>query len=175
DAIVSVDPQTNSVTTGFETYRNASLANVIPSQSASEIAQTSELIDETGYCPIDQRTMQSRRDPSIYILGDACRAGEMPKSAFAARSQATIAAAAIVTDLLGEAISAGEYQSTCWAELDVHDAIKFQSRYELKDGALALASSSVSQMNEPETIRRANELEKLRWTKALLADMFSKG
>lgn len=175
DAIVSVDPQTNSVTTGFETYRSASLVNVIPSQRAGEIAQTSDLVDETGYCPVDQLTMQSRRDPSIYIVGDACRAGEMPKSAFAARSQATIAVAAIAADLLGEAITAGEYQSTCWAELDVHDAVKFQSRYELKDGALALASSSVSQMNESDAIRRTNEWEKVSWANALLADMFSKG
>lgn len=175
DAIVSVDPQTNSVTTGFETYRSASLVNVIPSQRAGEIAQTSDLVDETGYCPVDQRTMQSRRDPSIYIVGDACRAGEMPKSASAAKSQAMIAVAAIVSDLLGEAVTAAEYQNTCWADLDVHDAIKFQSRYKLEDGALALASSSVSQMNEAETIRQGNELEKLRWTKALLADMFSKG
>ncbi len=174
ESIRSVNPRTNSVVTGFETYRNVDLVNIIPAQRAGAIAQSAGLVDETGYCPIDQRSMRSSFDAHIYVMGDACRAGEMPKSAFAAKSQAEIAVAAIGEDLLGEPHTDGVYQSICWSELDRHDAIKFESRYELRDGNLALASSSVSQMNEPRDVRQLNEAEKLRWTKALISEMFEK-
>ncbi|MBS0270789.1 MAG: FAD-dependent oxidoreductase [Proteobacteria bacterium] len=174
ETIHSVSPRTNSVVTGFETYRNVDLVNVIPPQRAGAIAQSAELVDETGYCPIDQGSMRSKFDAHIYVLGDACRAGEMPKSAYAARSQAKVAVAAIGEDLLGEPHTDGTYQSICWSELDRHDAIKFESRYEPRDGNLALVSSSVSQMNESRDVRQLNEAEKLRWTGTLISEMFSK-
>ena len=46
------DPQTNTVDTGFETYK-AALVNVIPAQMAGEIARDAGLANESGFCAID--------------------------------------------------------------------------------------------------------------------------
>ncbi len=43
-----VDPKTNTVETGFETYRNCALVNVIPKQSAGKIALDAGLANEFG-------------------------------------------------------------------------------------------------------------------------------
>ena len=39
EGVKSVDPATNSVVTGFETYSNCALVNVIPAQMAGKIAR----------------------------------------------------------------------------------------------------------------------------------------
>ena len=43
--------------------------------------------------------MKSANDPNIYVVGDACIAGDMPKSAFSANSQAKVAAMTIRGEL----------------------------------------------------------------------------
>ncbi|MBN8798123.1 MAG: hypothetical protein J0H45_02005, partial [Stenotrophomonas nitritireducens] len=43
DGIKSVDPATNTVVTGFETYRDCALVNVVPAQMAGEIARNAGL------------------------------------------------------------------------------------------------------------------------------------
>ena len=49
---------------------------------AGKIARDAGLANQTGYCPIDPASMKSANDPNIYVVGDACIAGDMPKSAF---------------------------------------------------------------------------------------------
>ncbi|MBS0232254.1 MAG: FAD-dependent oxidoreductase [Proteobacteria bacterium] len=173
ETIQSVDPKTNTVVTGFDTYRNAALVNVIPAQVAAAIARDAGLVDETGYCPIEAATMRSMIDPDIYALGDACLGGDMPKSAYAASSQAKVAAAAIATDLLGKPPASNSYESVCWSEIERDDAVKYASRYELRDAEIRLAASTVSQMGETAELRKANQQEKFRWNQTLVADMFS--
>jgi NADH dehydrogenase FAD-containing subunit len=173
ETIQSVDPKSNTVVTGFETYRNASLVNVIPAQVAGRIAREASLVDARGYCPIDAATMRSTRDPNIYVLGDASRAGDMPKSAYAARSQAKAAVASICGELLGMARTEDTYESICWSEIDRDDAIKFASRYEFRDGRIRSVASSVSQTGEEAKLRQLNQQEKIQWSDALASEMFS--
>ena len=99
----SVDPKTGTVVTGFETYKNAALVNVIPAQMAGAIARDAELANDSGYCAIDPASMKSAVDPNIFVLGDACIAGDMPKSAFSANSQAKVAAMVIRGELAARA------------------------------------------------------------------------
>ena len=72
DGLKSVDPKTNTVVTGFETYKNAALVNVIPAQMAGKIARDAGLANESGFCPIDPASMKSTKDANIFVLGDAC-------------------------------------------------------------------------------------------------------
>jgi sulfide dehydrogenase [flavocytochrome c] flavoprotein subunit len=74
----------------------ADVLNVIPPQKAGALAERSGLTDESGWCPVDARSFLSSRNPLIHVIGDACAAPPMPKSAFAANTQAKVAAAAIV-------------------------------------------------------------------------------
>lgn len=173
ESIRSVDPKTNTVVTGFETYRNAALVNVIPAQIANGIARDAALVDATGYCPIDAETMRSTRDPNIFVLGDASRAGEMPKSAYAARSQAKVAVASICSEILHVKKGREPYESICWSEIDRDNAIKFASRYEFRNGRLKSVASSVSQTGEDANLRRVNQQEKTSWSDSLASEMFS--
>ena len=91
--ILSVDAENGTVETDFDTFEGG-LLNIIPAQRAGTIAEASGLTDKSGFCPIEAISMRSRIDPAIFVIGDASIAGDMPKSAFSANSQARVAAAA---------------------------------------------------------------------------------
>lgn len=171
DGIKSVDPATNTVVTGFETYRDCAFVNVIPAQMAGEIARSAGLAPMGGYCAIDPATMKSTADPNIYVLGDACIAGDMPKSAFAANSQAKVAAMTIRAELTGARSFPPRYLNTCWSLVETDDAIKVGGRYEPRDGRIAAIETFVSQNGEAAELRKQNEVENLSWYAAMTADM----
>jgi NADPH-dependent 2,4-dienoyl-CoA reductase/sulfur reductase-like enzyme len=172
DGVKSVDPKTNSVVTGFETYRNAAMVNLIPAQMAGEIARLAGLAPAGGYCAIDPASMRSAVDPAIFVLGDACIAGDMPKSAFSANSQAKVAAMTIRGELVGARTFPARYVNTCWSLVETDDTIKVGGRYEAKDGKIAATETFVSKPGETAELRKANQAENLGWYEAITADMF---
>jgi sulfide dehydrogenase [flavocytochrome c] flavoprotein subunit len=173
ETIKSVDPKTNSVETGFETYKNAALINVIPAQMAGKIARDAGLANNTGYCPIDPANMRSAVDANIYIVGDACIAGDMPKSAFSANSQAKVAAMMVRGDLAGAQTFPARYTNTCWSLIETDDTVKVGGRYEAKDGKIAATETFVSQKEEPAALRKQTQEENMGWYSGITADMFS--
>ncbi len=44
------------------------------------------LVDDSGWCPVDQRAFESSKHQDHFNIGDAAEAGEMPKSGYAANS-----------------------------------------------------------------------------------------
>ena len=54
-----------------------------------------------GARAIDPVTFESRSAPNIHVIGDACLAGAMPKSAFSANAQAKACASAVATLISG--------------------------------------------------------------------------
>lgn len=173
DGITSVDPATNTVVTGFETYKDCAFVNVIPAQMAGEIARLAGLAPAGGYCSIEAETMKSRVDPAIFVLGDACIAGDMPKSAFSANSQAKVAAMVIRHELTDSRAFPARYINTCWSMVDTDDAIKVGGRYEPRDGKISATDSFISQPGESGALRKANQEENLGWYAGITADMFS--
>ncbi|ETR76569.1 flavocytochrome C sulfide dehydrogenase flavoprotein subunit [Afipia sp. P52-10] len=173
DGLKSVDPATNTVTTGFETYKNAALVNVIPAQMAGAIARDAGLANASGYCPIDPATMKAASDPSIHVLGDACIAGDMPKSAFSANSQAKVAAMIIRGELVASRTFPARYSNTCWSLIETDDCVKVGGAYEPKDGKIAASSTFVSQTGETAEVRKQAQAENMSWYAAISADMFS--
>ena len=85
--IKAVDVKGRSIKTAGDTFK-AAVANVIPPQMAGQLAQQAGLADQSGWCPVDPMTFESKLQPGIHVVGDAASAGDMPKSAFAANSQA---------------------------------------------------------------------------------------
>jgi len=172
DDIQSVDPSTNTVVTGFETYKNAALVNVIPAQMAGAIAGKMGLSNETGFCPIDPSTMQSAIDSNVFVIGDACIPGDMPKSAYAANSQAKVAAAAVRARFdVGKAYPA-RFQNICWSMIDDDDAVKVGGRYVPKDGKISAVEDFVSKPGEDAAARKLTQTENLGWYEGITADMF---
>ncbi|MCT4472712.1 NAD(P)/FAD-dependent oxidoreductase [Bosea sp. SSUT22] len=173
DGIKSVDPASGTVVTGFETYENCAFVNVIPAQMAGAIAREAGLAPAGGYCAIDPATMKSTADPAIFVLGDACNAGDMPKSAFSANNQAKIVAMVACAELAGGPAFPARYFNTCWSLVGPDDAIKVGGRYEPKDGRIAATETFISQPGESDEVRRQTQAENLAWYEAICADMFT--
>lgn len=134
--VTSVDPKTNTLVTEFGTHK-AAVANVIPPQKAARIAEIAGVADRTGWCPIDPVTFESKLRPNIHVLGDAAIAGGMPKSAFAANSQAKVCAAALAKLLAGEEAPQPRLINTCYSLVAPDYGITVAGVYEPRDGQLA--------------------------------------
>ena len=100
--IKGVDIKDLSVKTAGDTFKGA-VVNFIPPQMAGGLAQQAGLADQSGWCPVEPRTFESKLQRGIHIVGDATSGGDMPKSAFLANSQAKVCAFAIAAALTGSA------------------------------------------------------------------------
>ena len=107
--IKHIDVPTMTVETDLASYQ-ANLVNVIPAQIAGRIAREAGLANESGYCAVDATSVENCPvvDANVHILGDACIAGEMPKSASSANSQAKVAALMVRAELSRGANAAGK-------------------------------------------------------------------
>ena len=169
--VKGVDPSSMTVRTDLATYK-ANLANVIPAQMAGVIARDSGLANQAGWCPIDPASMRSANDPNIYVVGDACIPGDMPKSAFSASSQAKVAAMTIRGELADARMFPARYTNTCWSVIAPEDVVKVGGRYEPRDGKIAAVETFISQKDEsPEERRRARD-ENMGWYAGFTADVF---
>lgn len=173
DGIKSVDPKTNTVVTGFETYEKVALVNVIPAQMAGAIARDAGLANASGFCPIDPASMKSGNDANIYVLGDACIAGDMPKSGFSANSQAKVAALMVRGELVNARTFPARYANTCWSLIETDDTVKVGGRYEAKDGKITAVETFISKTGETAELRKQTQEENMGWYAGITADMFT--
>lgn len=171
DGVKSVEPKTGKVVTGFETYE-AALVNVIPAQMAGEIARSAGLAPAGGFCAIDPATMKSTVDPSIFVIGDAAIAGDMPKSAFSANSHAKVAAMIIRSELTDAKAFPARYANTCWSLIETDDCVKVGGRYEPTPEKIKEIEGFVSKTGEPPELRKQTYEESLGWYAGIIADMF---
>jgi len=169
--IKGVDPKTGQVKTDFATYK-AALANVIPAQMAGKIARDAGLADQSGFCPIDPESMKSKVDANIFVVGDAAIPGDMPKSAFAANSQAKVAAMVIRAELTKSRAFPARYSNTCWSLIAPDDDIKIGASYEPGEGKIKQGTGFISQKGEAADIRKQNYKESVDWYNGIVADVF---
>lgn len=169
--ISSVDPATGTIVTDLDTFK-ADAATVIPAQTAGRIAIDSGLADDSGWCPIDAASMRSTKDTNIFVLGDASIAGAMPKSAFAANSQAKAAAMVIRHELTGSRQFPARYANTCWSLIAENDGVKVGGRYQPGESGIESINSFISQPNEPPDLRRRTFEESLGWYDGFTKDVF---
>lgn len=170
--IQSLDAASGEIVTDLDTFK-ADVANVIPRQKAGRIVDEAGLANESGFCPIVPATMQSRMDAAIHVLGDACIAGDMPKSAFSANSQAKAAAMAIRADLTGSKAFPPRFSNTCWSLIDTDDGVKVGARYEATEEKIAKTDGFISQTGEDAALRKATYEESIGWYEGITADMFT--
>jgi NADPH-dependent 2,4-dienoyl-CoA reductase/sulfur reductase-like enzyme len=169
--IGAVDAPTMTVETDLADYQ-ADLINVIPPQAAGRIATDAGLANETGYCPILPENMRSAIDANITVLGDATIAGDMPKSAFSANSQAKVAANAIRAELTGSTAFPARYANTCWSLITTDDAVKVGGAYAPQEGRIAATETFVSQVGEDAATRARTQEENMGWYAGIVADIF---
>ena len=131
--VIRVDAKAGLVETDFDQLKPA-VANIIPPQSAGRIAVAAGLAPSGGYCPVDPVTFESTLIPGVYVIGDSCIAGEMPKSATSANNQAKIAAAAVLASLTGRVLSASPALNICYSLLSPDYAISVAGVYQVTGG-----------------------------------------
>jgi sulfide dehydrogenase [flavocytochrome c] flavoprotein subunit len=169
--VVSVDPATNTVVTDFGNYP-AKVANVIPPQKAGHIAGIAGAADHTGWCPIDPVTFASKLVPDIHVIGDACIAGGIPKSASAANAEATACAAAIVNLIGGKSPELPRLNGACYNTVAPGYAFSLSGIYQPKDGQFAELDGNVTSVDAPREVRQREAENAQAWFKRITLDAF---
>jgi len=94
--VTGVDAKSLTLETPSGRVKGA-VVNLIPPQRAADLAHRAGLTgDDRRWCPVNQVTFESLRVPGVHVIGDACSAGAMPKSGFAAGSQGRATALNVV-------------------------------------------------------------------------------
>jgi len=116
--------------------QRVAVANVIPHQAPGMLAVDAGLASAHGWCPVKPDTFESTLVASVHVIGDACIAGAMPKSASAAHSQATQCARAIAASLHEKELPPAEFESVCYSLLGRDRALAIHGRFAVADGEI---------------------------------------
>lgn len=171
--VTAVDPSSGVLTAEGGRF-DADVVNIIPPQKAGRIAYAADLVDG-GWCPVDKRTFESTRHPGIYVLGDASSAAKMPKSAYAANSQAKVAVAAILARFAGQEPGEPTYVNTCYSIIAEEHGISVAAVYRLsEDGDMIKkikGSGGLSPMDAPAEHRKREVTYAHSWFQNVIDDM----
>jgi len=172
--VTKVDPATRTLVTDFATYK-ADVANVIPPQRAGRIAEIAGVSDQTGWCPIDPITFESRLQTGIHVIGDAAIAGAMPKSAFGANAEAKVCAAGIAALLRDETPSSPKLINTCYSLVAPDYGISIAGVYHPLNGRLAdvEGAGGLSPAEAPPDFRALEASYAEAWFRTITAETFA--
>ena len=172
NVLVSVDAKTRTATTNFSEVK-ADVLNVIPAQKAGAIAFAAGLTNEGGWCPVEGKTFESTIHKNIHVIGDAAIASPLPKSGYAASSEAKVAAAAIVALLNGGKAPQPSYVNTCYSIIHPGDGISVAMVYAYQDGKIIKVKGSGGLTGAYDAkMREREEAYAHSWFKNITADTF---
>lgn len=165
-----IDVRAGIVRTEFGEHR-ADLLNVIPPQKAGAFATACGLVDASGWCPVDPRSFESTLVPRVHVIGDACHAPPMPKSAFSANSQAKCAAAAVVALLRGDPVTEPALINHCYSFLSPDLAISVTGVYGYSTAEKQLIATATGE-TAPDGDRRLEARHAASWERIFKVDTF---
>lgn len=172
--VVKVDAGAMTVTTQFGDDIEADVLNVIPAQKAGQIAFDAGLTDDSGWCPIALDTFESTVHKGIHVIGDASIAKGMPKSGYAANSEAKVCAAAVAAMLNGKEPGSPSYVNTCYSIVGKDYGISVAAVYRLaEDGSKITKVSGGLTPTDASAEQRAREVAfAYSWFNNITADIF---
>ena len=172
--VVSVDAASNTVTTAFGDEIKADVLNVIPPQKAGAIAFAAGLTNDKGWCPINLHTFESKLHAGIHVLGDAAIATGMPKSGYAANSQAKVCVAAVVAMLKGQEPGTPSYVNTCYSIAAKEHGFSVAAVYRLaEDGSkITKVSGGLTPGDASPEVFKREVLYAHSWFKNITHDIF---
>ena len=155
-AITRVDTKTGTLYSSSGTHRVA-VANVIPPQAPGILAADSGLAAGHGWCPVKPTTFESQLLEGVHVIGDACIAGAMPKSASAARSQALQCAAAVSAAFAGGTVPAADFDSVCYSMLSAESALAIHGKFSVRDEEIRQDSPAAAPQAQAPSAERVRE------------------
>ncbi|MBI3775529.1 MAG: FAD-dependent oxidoreductase [Gammaproteobacteria bacterium] len=172
--VTRVDVKTHAIYAGNSEHK-AAVINVIPAQKAGALAHSAGLANETGWCPVDPRTFESKLHPNIHVIGDACLGGKMPKSGYSAHSQAKVCAAQITALLLGQPPVDPSWINTCYSLIAPDYGITVAAVYRATPEGIVdvQGAGGVSPREAPRSVRAAEAIYADGWYKSVTSDAFS--
>ncbi len=171
--ILSINARTMTVEADFGKFK-AGVLNVIPPQKAGAIAHRTGLVNASGWCPVNPKTFESTLHPGIHVIGDASIAGALPKSGFAANSEAKICAHAIASMLRGDSIADASYVNTCYSLIAPDYGISVAGVYRVTDQGITEikepGAGGVSPKGAPASFRADEAKYTFGWYASITAD-----
>lgn len=173
----SVDAKTRTVKTEFNNV-TADVLNIIPAQKAGKIAFTAGLTNESGWCPVDLKTFESTIHKNIHVIGDSAIQSPLPKSGYAANSEAKVCAAAVVALLSGIDTPQPSYVNTCYSVIAPGDGVSVAMvyRYNNETGKIDKVEGSggltPGYADTTMEMRAREELYAHSWFKNITDDVF---
>lgn len=173
--VMEIDAKSLTAKTEFEDYK-ANVLNVIPPHRCGAIAAKVGLTDDSGWCPVNQATFESKKAKGVFVVGDSCIAGAMPKSGYAANTQAKVAAANVAAAILGMKVEKPFLTNTCYSLLSHDYGISVAGVYEVNpEGVLAdvKGSGGISTVGAPLDTRKREAVYGVSWYNNIVSDMFT--
>ena len=168
-----IDAKAMTLHTDFGEYKG-DVINFIPSQRAGQVARVSGLTDDTEWCPVQQQTFESTLVPGVHVIGDASIAAPMPKSGFAASTQAKVCADAVVRLLKGQAPGTPKFVNTCYSLVDENYGISVAMVYGYEGGKIIKikGSGGLSPSGADKTFRQREANYARGWYESIANDIW---
>ena len=171
----TIDIANRTIHTELGNKHKGDVINLIPPQKAAAIAHTAGLTNSDGWCPVNQRTFESNVFPAVHVIGDSSIAGKMPKSGFAANSQAKVCAAAIVSAIHDMKMPDPSYVNTCYSLVSPDYGISVAAvyRYDETNGIYKVkGSGGVSPIDADDAFRQNEARYAQGWYDSITDDSF---
>ncbi len=139
--VQAVNADNRTAMTTFDEIK-ADVLNVIPAQTAGHIAHKAGLTDDSGWCPVNHMTWESKMHKNVHVIGDAAIASPLPKSGYAANSEGKVCAAAVVAMLKGNDAPTPSWVNTCYSLVTPSHGISVAMVYDSKDGKVSKVEGS---------------------------------
>jgi sulfide dehydrogenase [flavocytochrome c] flavoprotein chain len=151
--LLRLDEKNATLHTDFGDKIKAQVLNIIPPQQAGLLARQTGLTDSSGWCPVNAESGLSALIENIYVIGDSAHYAPIPKSAFAANSEAKACALAIVCQLNEQPLPEPQWLNTCYSLITPQHGISVAGVYHLnaqRQIAMVQDAGGVSNSNDNE-------------------------
>lgn len=117
----TIDPDRRELIFGGGTREPFDLLAAVPPHRSPHVVATSPLANESGWIPVDRRTLRTTYD-RVYALGDVAgvtlaNGRPLPKAGVFAHAEALAVARTLVAELLGGQPATFDGTGYCWVEL----------------------------------------------------------
>jgi sulfide dehydrogenase [flavocytochrome c] flavoprotein chain len=113
-------------------------------------------------------TFESALVPGVHVIGDACIADPMPKSASAAHAQAACCAAAVVAALSESDTAHANLDSVCYALLAADRALSIHASFDIDGDSIRQLPSTADARSDPRLEAEAAG----RWYRSIVSESF---